>query len=59
MLKAITALLVLLGGIWKFFTDSFSAKSKARKEAVEDGKKAVDEHNATGITRAFDKLRRK
>jgi len=57
MIKLIASIVAILGMVGKWFMERFSAKAKARKEAVEHGKKAVDDNDISGITSSFDKLR--
>ena len=57
MIKIIAVILGILGTVGKFFMESFSAKAKARKEAVKDGKQSIDDDDISGITSSFDKLK--
>ena len=52
---AIIALIGLITGIYKVFIDP---KRKSREKAIEDGKKAVDDRNRSGITAAFRRMRK-
>jgi len=58
MIKIIAALLGILGMVGKFFMEIFSAKAKAKRKAVKDGKEAVDNNDTSGITSAFGRLRK-
>lgn len=53
---AITGLCSLLMIFYKLF---LSPAAKRKKQALKDGKDAVDKGDVSGITSAFDKLRRK
>ena len=53
---ALTAIAGLLTILYKHY---LSPMAKRKRQALKDGKKAVDDGNVSGITSAFDKLRRK
>jgi hypothetical protein len=57
VIKLITIVLSIIGTVGKFFIDTFSAKARAKKKAVKDGKKAVDDNDLSDITRQFDRMR--
>lgn len=63
MIKLITAIAGALAAIAGLLTILYkvywSPAAKRKKKALEDGKKAVDEGDVSGITSAFDKLRRR
>ena len=55
-LGVVAGLITLLGLWWKYYG---SPRAKARRQAVKDGKQAADELDPSGVTAAFNKLRRR
>ena len=58
MLKLIATVLAILSSVGKFFLGIFSAKARAKKKAVKDGKTSVDNNDTSGIVSSFDRLRK-
>lgn len=54
----ISAIVGIVGVLLKWWHNHFSQKKRRQKEAVKDGKEAVDDGDASGITAAFDRMRR-
>lgn len=52
---AITAICGIITILYKYY---WSPKAKLRRKALENGRKAVDNGDVSGVTDAFDKLRR-
>ena len=57
MIKLITAALAVFRIAGKFFINIFSAKAKAKRKAIKNGEKAIDDNDTSGVVSAFDKLR--
>lgn len=55
-LAVLAGVIGLVAAWWKFYG---SPRAKARRKAVKDGSEAAQKLDPSGVTSAFDKLRRK
>ena len=60
MISLITAVATAIGalaGLIVILYKHYSPKAKARRKAKEDGKKAIDNGDVSGVTGFFDRIR--